>query len=417
MRILFEDLLRKGLTRDDHKEGIMFQKKIRDLGALCFLGLVVLGSLSPGKCSFPDEENSSTWLNKRPQRSVSEKDLGQPYRSLKRQKRDHTDQVHKLSRKNEHTTGQECARVRWVETLDCYYSSSTPSKETKIPSEVHATLQEIGKCIKKCDSFYKGQATLQNVLVPHVSYVVQEGPHRRFIPGGFLTIPPCLEEGRSRESKPLFFVSGCEDWSLQQAYTTHRHKFSAGKELPLLQGMGGRYLGKITRQDFSSLPKEEKHTEKWLHAFINGFPESVLAPLEKKGPLPQKLHAIVVDMYSMWDVCNNCQRCFRKEHFRHDLWQKVGGVAQEWGLELPRHGLKVVYRVSSQRPYGTDFLSDEVISRGGGGYDPQRGFDIKAIDQSQVTLATRIRSSNMKNTFSKSGVDQKRNLPAPRSMR
>ncbi|MDP3443901.1 MAG: hypothetical protein Q8T08_13670, partial [Ignavibacteria bacterium] len=295
--------------------------------------------------------------------------------------------------------GDFCALVRWVSDLSIYYGSKNPQKTVRVPSyDIHQTLALIGNHLKACYeiSDTRSSASKRNILVPFVSFVAKsnDGP-RQFFEGDYLRFED--------DERALAFISGPQSYSTEiyDQYTGYYNPIAEKKnfeQLPPIKMIAGDTASWFCEKDFSQINDEcarkrkEKayqfHTEEWLHEILNAEPQLAIDSVTRSLSPNDKVYAIIFDMYSLWDVCEHCQKKFKGELFSRKTITYLQNLLKAKNLKYPKNGIKVVFRVSSEQAYFSDITSEQ-LKYAGGGYNAEEGFDIKIIDSSQVSLCAR----------------------------
>lgn len=323
-------------------------------------------------------------------------DLTEKFLNLKRYKKSQDDQHHKLSVQSPYVKGDFCAQIRWVKDLNAYYGSKTPEKKVEIPATIHPTLGFIGNHLKACYelSHNRSAPTNKNILIPFVSFIgKRENSSREFFKGNYLKMQD--------DESLLAFISGPESSSIEekyQQYLTYWNSIAKVNFLSPVKMIAGNAASELTGKDFDQLndtcrQNGEKvpyqfHSEEWLHEMLGAHPQLAIDPITEELSPGDKIYAIVFDMYSFWDVCNHCQQNFKKALFQRETIKNFESLLDQENIRYPRNGLKVIFRVSSQRPYFSD-VRYQHIKEAGGGYQEEEGFDIKTVNSSQVSLCTR----------------------------
>lgn len=143
-------------------------------------------------------------------------DPNEKFLNLKRYKKSHDDQHHKLSFKSPYVEGDFCAQIRWVKDLNAYYGSKTPEKKVEIPATIHPTLGFVGNHLKACYelSHNRSAPINKNILVPFMSFIGKRGNNsREFFKGSYLK----MEDDESA----LAFISGPESSAIEEKYQNY----------------------------------------------------------------------------------------------------------------------------------------------------------------------------------------------------
>lgn len=331
--------------------------------------------------------------------SLKRKHIGEQdtkFSNLKRYKRSHDDQLYNLSVLSPYVKGEFCAQIRWVNDLNTYYGNKTPEKKVQVPATIHRNLAFVGNHLKACYelSHSRPTPTNKNILVPFMSFIgKRENNDREFFRGDYLRL------GEDREA--LAFISGPDSSTLEekyQKYAQHWNDIAKVNFLPSIQMVGGDTASQLTGKNFDQINIEcdEKgkaaayhfHSEEWFHEILRVHPQLVINPIMETLSPGDKLCAIVFDMYSFWDVCNHCQQNFKKALFQRETIKNFESILTEENIRYPRNGLKIVFRVSSEKPYYSD-VNYQHIKKAGGGYEEEEGFDVKTVNTAQVSLCTR----------------------------
>ncbi|MBL0941292.1 MAG: hypothetical protein IBJ00_00965 [Alphaproteobacteria bacterium] len=320
--------------------------------------------------------------------------------AYKKYKRSHKDQHKSLTTRSRFVIGEICPLIRWVNELGCYYGNKRSSLTINISADIHERLALTGNSIKACCAIFEPKSATRNILVPYMSFLAKNGSSYEY-KGSYLYF--------RGDSNPLAFISGPYDYP--DAEELYRDFTAANRNIYRQKGMilpahinlvAGNKLSRYLNKDFNNLNDQADrrkcprpynfHTEEWFHEVLNADPSivtnTIIANLERGS----KVCSIIFDIYSWQDACEDCQIKFKQELFQRSTIQKLEGILKAQGLSLPRNGLKIVYRISSERPYHSDIHNYE-LRKAGGGYGIENGFDIKAIGPAQVTLCTRQNST------------------------
>lgn len=332
----------------------------------------------------PSEKNSSLCKKQRLENSLVYRPHAEALESYKEYKKKQDDQHIKLTRPSRYVEGDICARIRWVSDLGSYYGK----QQIQVPSE-HQKLALVGNHIKACCATIDPSKSNRNILVPFVSVLTKDmqGYH-------YLSHKDYL---RSSNNKALVFVSGPYSYKDgEELY--HEYEACVEEGLPAVQIIGGDKVSQWVQKDFTELNNEARrdgkpdaynfHTEEWFYEVINAFPHLITEPIINKGHQGSKVCAIILDMYSWQDVCEGCQVKFKHELFHRAAINRLQENLKHAGLRLPRNGLRVIFRVLSEKDYYSDINTYE-LPLAEGGCDKEKGFDIKSIGSAQVTLCSR----------------------------
>lgn len=368
---------------------------LKSFNILKFFVLTICIISSRGNCTESkenlDPERTSTSL-KRKHAGNHNSDL----LNYKRYKRSQDDQHHKLSVQSPYVKGDFCAQIRWVMDLDAYYGSKHPEKKVEIPATIHRELAFIGNHIKACyeRSHNRPTPSNRNILVPFVSFIAKRGDNpREFFKGDYLRI--------EEDDNALAFISGPETSSSEEKYQRYAKYWNSIAKVNFLlpiKMIAGDTASQLTKKNFDQINEDcqisgEKaayqfHSEEWFHEMLGTYPQLAINPIIEELSPGDKVCAIVFDMYSFWDVCNHCQQNFKKALFQRETIRNLENILDQQNIRYPRNGLKVIFRVSSQRAYYSD-VTYQHIKSAGGGYKEEEGFDIKTVDLCQVSLCTR----------------------------
>lgn len=319
------------------------------------------------------------------------------YSNLKRYKRAQKAQGKKLSIQSPYVKGDFCAQIRWVSTLGTYYGSIYPERKVEVPGAIHHDLAFVGNHLKACyvlSDTRPDAADKKNILVPHLSFIgKKEGAEREFFKGDYLHL------GNAQDA--LAFISGPTVSSMEDKYKQYAKYWNPRATvnfLPPVKMIAGDIVSQLTGKNFDHINAASRqagkpesyqfHSEEWFHEMVGAHPQMVINPIIKQLSPGDKVYALVFDLYSWWDVCNHCQQNFKKAQFQRETIRKFQALLDEKGIRYPQNGLKVIFRVSSERSYFSD-VNYQQIKTAGGGYSDEEGFDIKSVDLFQVTLCTR----------------------------
>jgi len=322
-------------------------------------------------------------------------------KSYKRYKKSHKDQHRDLTVHSRYVKGDFCPLIRWVSTLDCYYGSKRTSGVIKVPSEILETLGFIGNHIKACCEIMDMESDRKhsrNILVPYMSYISKsKGGLHQVSKGNYLHL--------GENKGPLAFVSGPYSYPNAKDLYTNFIKiygpFIRKMDMDIsasINLVGGSKVSEITGKDYNMLNNEARnlgliepynfHTEEWFHEILNACPSIITDIIKARIEPGSKVCSIIFDIYSWQDACEVCQIKFKKELFQKSTIHQLEVILKSLGLRIPRNGIKVVYRILSEKPYYSD-MDDRELTRAGGGYSMEDGFDIKAIGPAQVALCAR----------------------------
>ncbi len=334
-----------------------------------------------------------------PRKRKLETEKNTDFNNLKKYKRSQDDQIKKLTVESLYVKGDDSARVRWVNDLDIYYGSKKPNKVVEVPATIHEKLNFVGNHLKACYqvSDTHPNASKRNILLPFVNFVVKrDNDPREFLEGGYLRFE---ENGNA-----LAFISGPQAYSTETMYHQYAATYNLIAEelsltgLPTIKMIAGNTAANLVHKNFNQINDQctqrgkeiayKFHTEEWFHEVLGAHPQLAVEPLERLLSPGDKVYAIIFDMYSLWDVCSHCQQKFKKELFQRKTISKIQNLLDGLDLNYPRNGLKVIFRVSSERDYFSHITNDQ-LEDAGGGYDEEEGFDIKTVDTAQVSLCTR----------------------------
>ncbi|AIL13705.1 hypothetical protein IM40_09790 (plasmid) [Candidatus Paracaedimonas acanthamoebae] len=304
--------------------------------------------------------------------------------SYKSYKRDHKDQHIKLTCASRYVVGEICAQMRWVHDLGCYYGK----QNLPVPAR-HTNLALIGNHIKAWCTTLDPKSSKRNVLVPFVSFIEKDAQGQHHVSkGDYLS---------SSEAQVLAFISGPSSYDeAEELYENYAE--CTREDLPTIKIMGGDRVSSWVGRNFGQLNKDADyqgrarpynfHTEEWFHEVINTYPQLITNPIINSVSSGSKVCAIILDMYSWQDVCEECQVKFKRELFQRTTITRFQDDLRCAGLRLPKNGIKVVFRVLSERSYYSGITTQE-LPLAEGGCDREKGFDIKAVGPAQVTLCSR----------------------------
>jgi hypothetical protein len=380
-----------------------FKCQIFTLG-LSFISLLGFQSQAMDLNSSPEEQVSET--KKRPHtpiesrlpRSHKKQKLNDftPFRSKDRDK-----QINKLTKRSPFVEGEECARLRWVESLETFSGGKKPNKSASIPADIHGELTYVGNHLRAFAEKYPADSRFRfqrNILIPHVSFVVKRNidDHckKLFITGSYINF-----DEKNYPDWAMAFISGGDSmpWTALKQYNSYKSQHNAMKgktyDLPFIRVLSGKEVERIIGKKLPSAEHSNQieclyHTEEMFYEMLLANPNVIVAQAEKVLlPIDEIVH-VVFDFYSWWDVCRPCQKRFRTEYFNGTVHQKLEEEFDNAGFSFSKDaGILPLFRVSSYKQHHSDSLIN--MTNAGGGSKIEDGFEAKVVSQAQVVLSTR----------------------------
>jgi hypothetical protein len=316
-------------------------------------------------------------------------------------KSDRNVQIKRLTQQSEFVEGTECARIRWVETLDIFSGSKKPEKYIEMPSDIHDKLAYVGNHIlafSELASVNSPYPFNRNILIPHISFLVNRKQNdiskKMFISGGFLYFDTDFNPHMISA-----FISGKDSTHAAPSYNKYAKAHNNNKQNPHRLPDVCLYSGKeVERKIYRKLNEDPNsqcfyHTEEFFYEMLLAKTKVIRDVAEKVLQANDEIVHVVFDCYSYWDVCEDCQKRFRTEYFRGYIHGKIESIFKDSSFTIPKDiGILPVFRVSSFAKYNKQSL--EEMTNAGGGSQVKGGFDSTVVSQSQVVLTTRKKSGN-----------------------